>query len=591
MADNEIDAVQGMFYSSERDLTLDFTPAHTLISHVIAVRQGAQIPRSMADLAGKSILVMDGDIMHDVAAKLGYSKNLVLVDSQEEALRLLADGRYDSALVARLPALYWINQHDWKNLRLSEEPVLSPEYCFAAPHGNQNLLPRFTEGLAAIKSTGEYRKIHSRWLGVYEKREIGFLDVLKYSLFVIVPLILLLIGSFLWSASLKRKVERATAQLNDERQRLESIIGGTRAGTWEWNVQTGESLLNREWAEMIGYTLAEVSPLSTVSRKEYAHPDDLQKSNDCLAAYFRGESDYYECEFRMKHKEGDWVWILSRGKVSIWTTDGKPLWMFGTHLNITNRKKGEESLARLNSQLDEKNREMEQVIYVTSHDLRSPLVTIEGFSGVMGASLDKVVSILEIEPLSTGIREKISPYIDDLRESGEYISKSVTKMTSLLAGLSQVSRLGRVSVHKEEIDMNMLILDAIAPFEFQRKDQGAEIECSDLPPCIGDPDQINQLFSNLIGNAFKYASPDRPAIIKISGYKEGVHSIYCVEDNGIGIDPEYAERIFEMFHQLDPKVSGEGLGLCIVNKIAERHDGRVWVESEVGKGSRFFVSL
>jgi len=591
LANNEIDLVQGMFYSPERDLSFDFTPAHTLISHVIAVRQGAKIPQSMADLAGKSILVMEGDIMHDVAVKLGYSKDLVLVKSQEEALKLLAAGDYDSALIARLPALYWIDQHGWKNLHLSERPVLTPEYCFAAPHGNQNFTALLTEGLAAIKSTGEYRDIYSRWLGVYEKGEIGFLDVLKYSLFLVIPLIIVLIGSFLWSASLKRQVERATAQLKDERQRLESIIDGTRAGTWEWNVQTGESLLNREWAEMIGYTLEEIAPLSTVTRKSYAHPDDLQRSNACLEAYFRGETDYYECEFRMKHKEGHWVWILSRGKVSDWSTDGKPLWMFGTHLNITKRKEGEEELARLNARLEANNKEMEQILYVTSHDLRSPMIAIEGFAFLFDKSLTKILAALANEKISPETKKELEAAIHDSRESSDYISKSITKMNALLDGLLQVSRLGWVEISKKELDMNALMAGVLNEFEFQRQKQKVTIEVADLPPCSGDPGQINQLFANLIGNALKYADPGRPGMIKVSGQKEGAQTLYCVADNGIGIDPENMQQIFEMFRQLDPKVGGDGLGLCIVNKIAERHDGRVWVESEVGKGSRFYVLL
>jgi PAS domain S-box-containing protein len=213
LASEEIDAVQGMFYSAERDRSFDFTPAHTLLSHVIAVREGTELPASMADLAGKSILVMAGDIMHDAAVKQGYTQQLVLVTSQEEALKQLANGQYDCALVAKIPALYWINQHGWKNLRLSEQPVLSAEYCFATPHNNRALLTRLSSGLSAIAATGEYREIYTRWLGVYEKPASGLWNVLKYASYIIVPLIITLLGSVLWSWSLKHKVNVATAKL------------------------------------------------------------------------------------------------------------------------------------------------------------------------------------------------------------------------------------------------------------------------------------------------------------------------------------------------------------------------------------------
>ena len=202
-----------MFYSSERDRSFDFSSAHTLPSHVIAVREGTEPPASMADLAGRSILVEAGDIMHDFAVKQGYARQLVLVTSQEEALKQLANGQYDCALVAKVPELYWINLHSWKNLRLSEQPVISVEYCFAVPHNKHALLNRLSSGLSAIAATGGYREIYTRWLGVYEKPALALWDVLKYASYIIVPLIITLLGSVLWSWSLKHKVTIATAKL------------------------------------------------------------------------------------------------------------------------------------------------------------------------------------------------------------------------------------------------------------------------------------------------------------------------------------------------------------------------------------------
>ncbi|MEI6293447.1 MAG: PAS domain S-box protein [Methanomicrobiales archaeon] len=141
--------------------------------------------------------------------------------------------------------------------------------------------------------------------------------------------------------------KQAEDALENEKRRLASIIEGTRAGTWEWNVQTGETIFNERWAGIIGYTLAEISPVSIETWKKYAHPDDLQKSGELLERHFRRESEWYECESRMKHKNGDWVWVLDRGKVASWTGEGKPLWMFGTHQDITERKHSEVALHHL----------------------------------------------------------------------------------------------------------------------------------------------------------------------------------------------------------------------------------------------------
>jgi PAS domain S-box-containing protein len=123
-----------------------------------------------------------------------------------------------------------------------------------------------------------------------------------------------------------------------EKQRLANIIEGTNVGTWEWNIQTGETVFNERWAEILGYTLEELLPVSIETWLKLAHPDDLKISGELLEKHFKGELDYYSFESRMKHKTGDWVWVLDRGKVHTWDMDGKPLIMSGTHQDITDRK-------------------------------------------------------------------------------------------------------------------------------------------------------------------------------------------------------------------------------------------------------------
>ncbi len=141
--------------------------------------------------------------------------------------------------------------------------------------------------------------------------------------------------------TLRKQME---AELESERLRLAGIIEGTHVGTWEWNVQTGETVFNERWAEIIGYTLEEISPTSIETWMKYVHPDDLKQSGEQLEKHFRGELDYYDFEARMMHKSGEWIWVLDRGKVISWTRDGKPLLMLGTHQDITERKRTEEAL-------------------------------------------------------------------------------------------------------------------------------------------------------------------------------------------------------------------------------------------------------
>jgi len=145
---------------------------------------------------------------------------------------------------------------------------------------------------------------------------------------------------------------RVQAQHYTSERRLRSIIDGTRIGTWEWNVQTGETVFNERWAEIVGYTLAELEPVNIRTWRDLAHPDDLRESTAMLEKHFAGETDYYDMQCRMRHKDGHWVWVHDRGRVVSWTEDGKPLLMSGTHADITEQKQAEQELNQFKSTLD-----------------------------------------------------------------------------------------------------------------------------------------------------------------------------------------------------------------------------------------------
>ena len=132
--------------------------------------------------------------------------------------------------------------------------------------------------------------------------------------------------------------------IEEQGKRLNNVIEGTNVGTWEWNVQSGAVKLNERWADIIGYTLDELSPVNIDTWLKFSHPDDLKKSENTLKLHFSGETDHYSCECRMKHKNGEWIWVLDRGRVFEWTSDKKPLLMYGTHSDISESKKLENEL-------------------------------------------------------------------------------------------------------------------------------------------------------------------------------------------------------------------------------------------------------
>ncbi|MCC6659193.1 MAG: PhnD/SsuA/transferrin family substrate-binding protein [Rhodocyclaceae bacterium] len=149
----------------------------------------------------------------------------------------------------------------------------------------------------------------------------------------------------------KRRMGAQARALAEERRRLGDILYGTRAGTWEWNMQSGETVFNARWAEIVGHTLEELAPLSIETWSRLTHPEDLQRSNVLLARHFAGELDNYVCEARMRHKDGHWVWVMDRGRLVSRTPDGRPLLMSGTHQDITARKQADEALRRSEERL------------------------------------------------------------------------------------------------------------------------------------------------------------------------------------------------------------------------------------------------
>ncbi len=150
-----------------------------------------------------------------------------------------------------------------------------------------------------------------------------------------------LLYSIILDVTQRRRTEEAMVQ---QSQRMSNVLWGTGVGTWEWNVQTGETRLNDRWAELIGYTLDELSPISIATWMKYAHPDDLALSRAALEKHFAGEIDHYECEIRMLHRDGHWIWVLDRGKLVSRTSNGLPEWMAGTHADITARKQAQLAL-------------------------------------------------------------------------------------------------------------------------------------------------------------------------------------------------------------------------------------------------------
>ncbi len=391
-------------------------------------------------------------------------------------------------------------------------------------------------------------------------------------------------------AGISREITHRKSQkelLRNTQSLFETVFNFTATGIALVNEDGTFINVNNGFCKMLGY------PMEYVMEKTLTHflvKGDEPFIRDLFKSANKEKGLEKQAEIRMVNIREQIIWGLINITAVQSYLDTKTQWVIQIQ-ETTQRKKAEEVIRLLNADLKIKNREMEQLVFITSHDLRSPLVNIKGFSGELQYSLKEIIKLYK-EYDFDGLAGKILPVEKEIYESFEYINLSIEKMDRLLKGLLAYSRLGRKVKDPAAIDMHDLVTEVIKTNEYQLKNSHIIIEVSQLPNCWGSEQMINQAFSNLLSNAIKYRDNTRKCIIKISGEQTENSVTYCMEDNGMGIESRHHEKVFELFYRLYPeKGDGEGLGLSTVKKIIELNSGQIRMESEPGKGTKFFVTL
>lgn len=327
--------------------------------------------------------------------------------------------------------------------------------------------------------------------------------------------------------------------------------------------------VNQALCDMVGYTEAE---LLTMNFQSITHPDDLEKNLHHASQLLGGAIRNYEMEKRYIHKRGHIVWV-SLSVSLVRDAQGTPLYTVAQTQDITQRKRTERELERQTSELTRSNAELEQFAYVASHDLQEPLRKVASYTTLLARRYKG-----QLDPGA-------DKYID-------YIVDGATRMQNLISDLLTYSRVGREQLVMEPVQLSEIVEQVLSDIGATVRESQAVITYDALPTIAVNRQQIGQVLQNLIANALKFHG-HAPPCIHITAELRSDTWVIGVRDNGIGIEPQYAERIFAVFQRLHSRTEypGTGIGLAICKKIVERHGGTIWMDSEPGQGSTFYFSL
>ena len=395
----------------------------------------------------------------------------------------------------------------------------------------------------------------------------------------------------------------------------------TNDGLWDWDLGTDRVRFDPRYYTMAGYEVDEF-PYELAEFRNRVHPDDVEEVFRQAEAHLKGEIDRFNVEFRYLQKDGSWLWIMGRGKITEQDENGNPLRFVGTHTDISAQKAIEEKLSdyqlqledlveartqelneriieveRLNialtnilddyqaanerlsilgDNLSEANQELESLTYSLSTDLLTPIQSIQKTANKL------------IKKTAQDLSEKELESLQEIQASADLVSKQISD-------LLRISQLSQQELNIEEIDPVKVVKKVFKSYAKEVKENKINKVIKDLPTCRADHELLELVFDNLISNAIKYTSGQDAPEIQI-GYQPDPNPervIYYVQDNGIGFDPEVKDLVFKKFQQLNDQENqqGSGIGLTLAKLIINKHNGSIWAESEEGKGATFYFDL
>ncbi len=365
--------------------------------------------------------------------------------------------------------------------------------------------------------------------------------------------------------------------LEAEQERWKLVLEANNDGLFDANLRTGDLFASKRWKQMIGFAESD-APLDLLFQ-ENIHPEDIERVNNAVSGYLGRQTQEYDVEFRMRHANGSWRWIHSRGR-AVWDPDGNPLRFVGSHADITQRKEIEEELRSAKEAAEAAARAKSEFLAMMSHEIRTPM------NGVIG--MTTLLQETSLDPAQVD-------YVEIIRGSGEALLNIINDILDF----SKIDA-GRIEMESIPLQPRVVVEESTNLIMELAHKKALNVFCNfdpDVPvELMGDPGRLRQILINLLSNAVKFTEKGAIGIAVSCTRRENSRAElrFAISDTGIGIQPDLVPRLFQSFTQADAsttrKYGGTGLGLAICKKLAELMGGTIGVSSDVGHGSCFWFT-
>jgi two-component system sensor histidine kinase/response regulator len=563
----EIDVFPAIARTAQRDAYLLFTEPYLHFPSLVYMRDDAGLITGLEDLTNKNIAVEKNYANHEILVENHPDINLIVVDSTYEALMAVSTGSADAYMGNVATAGNIIERYGLTNLKVVAPTPYALELAFAVRKDWPELVNILEKAIAAIPAV-ERKGISNAWFSIRYEHGIDYALIWKIATTAIVFYII----GFTWFWFIRR--QRKALKISEERFQL--AMHAAQEGLWDWNILNDSVYYSPGYWAMLGYEPGEKKE-NHASWISLLHPDDKIAALEFVDRAISQREKHYEHEFRLRHKQGHYIDVLSVGSICDQSPDGKAIRSVGTQVDITERKKNELLLKEAKLEAEKASRFKSDFLANMSHDIRTPMNAIVGLGHLA---------------LQTKLDEKQRDYLLKINSA----SDTLLMLVNDILDFSKIEA-GKLLIEKIPFKLDDVLENISNLFQSKLNEKNIELIFKvdkNVPPMlVGDALRLGQILTNLVSNAFKFTQAGEVVIsIKMQALDENEVKLgFSVRDTGIGIEAKQQERLFESFYQVKHSISrqstGTGLGLAICKNLVELMGGDIEVESIVDIGTNF----